>query len=169
MNYLAPEVIVEGDYGFCADWWAAGILLYEMVIGKTPWYDFIEDEKLLYEHILLAPLEIPYDTCSHSFEQILRDLLQKNPYHRLGKLTAKQVKRHAFFRGFDWDRLTDEQCVPPITPIACEDDITCNFQDDFTCLPVNSDVSIVEDEPFEIPFETEESHIPLRVPEYSFG
>jgi serine/threonine protein kinase len=35
-EYLAPEVIAQQNYGPEADWWAVGILLYEMLLSATP-------------------------------------------------------------------------------------------------------------------------------------
>jgi len=35
-RYVAPEIIQGEDYGSAAEWWAVGILAYEMLCGRTP-------------------------------------------------------------------------------------------------------------------------------------
>lgn len=38
-EYLAPEMIQQTGHNFSIDWWALGILIYEMVIGVTPFFN----------------------------------------------------------------------------------------------------------------------------------
>jgi atypical protein kinase C iota type len=35
-NYIAPEILRGEDYSFSVDWWALGVLLYEMLAGRSP-------------------------------------------------------------------------------------------------------------------------------------
>jgi len=37
-DYLAPEILVERGHSFPVDWWALGILTYEMIVGFPPFY-----------------------------------------------------------------------------------------------------------------------------------
>ena len=37
-EYLAPEILQEVGHAFPVDWWALGILTYEMIVGFPPFY-----------------------------------------------------------------------------------------------------------------------------------
>ncbi|XP_042369720.1 protein kinase C zeta type-like, partial [Plectropomus leopardus] len=41
-NYIAPEILRGEDYGFSVDWWALGVLMFEMMAGRSP-FDIITD------------------------------------------------------------------------------------------------------------------------------
>ena len=52
-EYLAPEILEERGHAFPVDWWALGILTYEMIVGFPPFYTGIEDRYLFYHNIAL--------------------------------------------------------------------------------------------------------------------
>lgn len=56
-EYIAPEVIQNIGYGKAADWWALGILIYEMLVGTPPFYD--NTPLKIYEKILESELFFP--------------------------------------------------------------------------------------------------------------
>ncbi|KAJ2757939.1 cAMP-dependent protein kinase catalytic subunit, partial [Coemansia nantahalensis] len=69
-DYLAPEVIQAKGYGRSVDWWALGILIFEMIAGYPPFYD--EDHYRLYEKILAGRIQWPAQ-----FDPVARDLVSR--------------------------------------------------------------------------------------------
>ena len=49
-EYLAPEVLEENDYGRAVDWWGLGVVMFEMMCGRLPFYS--KDHEKLFELIL---------------------------------------------------------------------------------------------------------------------
>ncbi|XP_060781126.1 protein kinase C eta type isoform X2 [Neoarius graeffei] len=132
-DYIAPEILQEMLYGPSVDWWALGVLLYEMLSGHAPFEAENEDD--LFECILNE--EIVYASwLSTDAVDILKALLMKNPSRRLGCVAVNggenAVMAHAFFSTIDWDKLKRREIEPPFKPqIKASEDVN-NFDPDFT-------------------------------------
>eukprot|EP01096_Ripella_sp_DP13-Kostka_P015289 TRINITY_DN70_c0_g2_i1.p1 TRINITY_DN70_c0_g2~~TRINITY_DN70_c0_g2_i1.p1 ORF type:complete len:368 (-),score=180.16 TRINITY_DN70_c0_g2_i1:142-1245(-) len=127
-EYLAPEIIKSKGHGKEVDWWALGILIFEMLAGYPPFYD--ESPYGIYEKILLGRVQFP----SH-FDSTARDLvkklLAKDKTKRLGNLKdgAEGVKRDKFFRDINWDDLKQRLIQAPIVPDVEHDGDASNFEE----------------------------------------
>uniref|UniRef100_A0A669CXH6 Protein kinase C n=1 Tax=Oreochromis niloticus TaxID=8128 RepID=A0A669CXH6_ORENI len=132
-DYIAPEILQEMLYGPSVDWWALGVLLYEMLSGHAPFEAENEDD--LFESILNE--EIVYASwLSTEAVNILKALLTKNPARRLGCVPTEggeeAVTSHAFFTDIDWEKLNRREIEPPFKPrIKTPEDVN-NFDPDFT-------------------------------------
>ncbi|XP_056283160.1 protein kinase C eta type [Pseudoliparis swirei] len=132
-DYIAPEILQEMLYGPSVDWWALGVLLYEMLSGHAPFEAENEDD--LFESILNE--DIVYASwLSAEAVNILKALLTKNPARRLGCVASEAgesaVASHAFFTGIDWEKLHRREMEPPFKPrIKTPEDVN-NFDPDFT-------------------------------------
>ncbi|XP_078464601.1 protein kinase C epsilon type-like [Lampetra planeri] len=145
-DYIAPEILQELDYGPSVDWWALGVLMYEMMAGQPPFEADNEDD--LFESILHDDVLYPV-WLSKEAVSILRDFMTKNPNKRLGCVVTQggeeAIKRHSFFREIDWDLLEQRKIRPPFKPrIKTKRDVN-NFDQDFTreeplLTPVDSSV-----------------------------
>ncbi|XDV41992.1 hypothetical protein PO909_010751 [Leuciscus waleckii] len=132
-DYIAPEIILEELYGVSVDWWALGVLLYEMLSGHAPFEAETEDE--LFECILKE--EIIYSSwLSNEAEDILRGLLTRDPACRLGCMERdggeEAITAHSFFTGLDWEKLNKREITPPFTPRIESIEDVANFDPDFT-------------------------------------
>ncbi|KAL5248869.1 hypothetical protein ACHWQZ_G017905 [Mnemiopsis leidyi] len=154
-NYIAPEVLKGGQYSYSVDWWALGVLLYEMLCGRSPFNvdnqptdNPEESENLLFQCILTKPVRIPR-ALSVKAGSVLKYLLRRDPEERLGcnkEQGFNQIKQHPFFNVLDWDLLESRQVTPPyIPPIAAEDDLA-NFDRAFT----DEAVQLTPDDPDEL-------------------
>lgn len=114
-EFMAPEILLEQRYGRAVDWWAFGVLIYELLLGQSPFKGDDEDE--IFDAILedepLYPIQMPRDSVS-----ILQSLLTRNPAQRLGSGNddAEEIKRHPFFRNVDWNKMLNKSIPPPFLP-----------------------------------------------------
>lgn len=72
-EYMAPEIIMNKGFGKGADWWALGVLIYEMMAGSSPFYDPVVAK--VYEHIVDGKFRIP-KTFGSDVQHLVKQLLQ---------------------------------------------------------------------------------------------
>uniref|UniRef100_A0AAA9TJS1 non-specific serine/threonine protein kinase n=3 Tax=Laurasiatheria TaxID=314145 RepID=A0AAA9TJS1_BOVIN len=130
-EYLAPEVLEDNDYGRAVDWWGLGVVMYEMMCGRLPFYN--QDHEKLFELILMEDIKFPR-TLSSDAKSLLSGLLIKDPNKRLGggPDDAKEIMRHSFFSGVNWQDVYDKKLVPPFKPQVTSETDTRYFDEEFT-------------------------------------
>ena len=114
--YVAPEVLENKSYGEEVDWWSVGIIFYEMLIGFTPFfegtqYEIIEKIKN-FKKYLKIPKHIE-NNISIEAKKLIFDFLEDKE-KRLGNGGIEEIKKHPFFKGFDWDNIRNVK--PPFVP-----------------------------------------------------
>lgn len=127
-EYLAPEIIQSKGHDRAVDWWALGILIYEMLAGYPPYFD--ESPFGIYQKILAGRLSFTRDF-SDNARDLVRKLLNPDRTRRLGCLRdgAADIKRHRWFARVSWDGVKSRSIPPPFIPKVSTDNDTTNFED----------------------------------------
>lgn len=144
-NYIAPEILRGEDYDFSVDWWALGVLMFEMLAGRSP-FDIVGNadhpdqntEDYLFQVILEKPIRIPR-SLSVKAASVLKGFLNKNPIERLGchpQTGFGDITGHPFFKTIDWDRIASRQVTPPYKPHLESDRDLEHFDPQFTEEPI---------------------------------
>uniref|UniRef100_A0A1S4GVJ1 protein kinase C n=1 Tax=Anopheles gambiae TaxID=7165 RepID=A0A1S4GVJ1_ANOGA len=130
-EFLAPEVLTETSYTRAVDWWGLGVLIFEMLVGESPFPG--DDEEEVFDSIVNDEVRYPRFLSLEAIA-IMRRLLRKNPDRRLGssERDAEDVKRQAFFRNIVWDDLLLKKVKPPFVPTVRSAEDVSNFDEEFT-------------------------------------
>ncbi|TKR62625.1 hypothetical protein L596_026555 [Steinernema carpocapsae] len=127
-EYLAPEVLSGVGHNQSVDWWALGILIFELMSGKTPYNGGNADE--IHENIFENPnITFPRKTFSTNAKEIVNALLKIEVPDRLGcrKAGSKEVRTHPWFSTINFDDLEALKVKPPLVPTIHHDGDIGNF------------------------------------------
>ncbi|CCE79608.1 Piso0_001685 [Millerozyma farinosa CBS 7064] len=130
-EFMAPEIVTGKQYDRSVDWWAFGVLLFQMLLCQSPFkgddeeeiFNAIENDEVRY------PISMPRQTVL-----VLQALLTKDPSRRLGssERDALEIMEHPYFQDVNFDDVL--QCntqVPYLPEISSEHDYS-NFDQEFT-------------------------------------
>ncbi|XP_078270821.1 LOW QUALITY PROTEIN: protein kinase C delta type-like [Rhinoraja longicauda] len=125
-DYIAPEILLGQRYTFSVDWWSLGVLLYEMLIGQSPFHGDDEDE--LFESIRVDIPHYPRWITKES-KDLLEKLFERDPLKRLG--VVGNIKQHNFFKTVNWAALERREMEPPFKPKVKSAGDYSNFDREF--------------------------------------
>eukprot|EP01137_Pigoraptor_chileana_P020632 Opistho-2@496 len=137
-EYLSPEMILNKGHGKEVDYWAYGVLVFEMLAGQPPFSG--DNHYAMYETIIRGEYEFHGDYFSAEAKDLIKGLLQVDRTRRLGNLKngAADIRNHPWFASMDWSALERQRVKPPYVPkVATESDAT-NFSafDSVTALEI---------------------------------
>lgn len=116
-EYVAPEIILNKGHDLSADYWSLGILMFELLTGSPPFSG--ADPMQTYNLILkgMDMVEFPRKI-NKSAQHLVKKLCRDNPAERIGyqRDGLKDIKKHKWYQGFDWEGLINKRVSPPITP-----------------------------------------------------
>lgn len=125
---IAPEIILSKGYNKAVDWWALGVLVYEMAAGYPP---FFADQPIqIYEKIVSGKVRFPSHFGS-DLKDLLKYLLQVDLTKRYGNLKAgvNDIKNHKWFASTDWIAIFQKKIEAPFIPRCKGPGDTSNFDD----------------------------------------
>ncbi|XP_069015963.1 cGMP-dependent protein kinase 1-like isoform X3 [Embiotoca jacksoni] len=127
-EYVAPEIILNKGHDVSADYWSLGILMYELLTGSPPFSG--PDPMKTYNIILrgIDMIEFPKKITKNA-ANLIKKLCRDNPSERLGNLKngVKDIQKHKWFEGFNWEGLKKGTLTPPITPDVSSPTDTSHF------------------------------------------
>lgn len=162
-EYLAPEVLEDNDYGRAVDWWGLGVVMYELMCGRLPFYN--RDHDVLFELIIMEEVKFPR-TLSQEAKDLLSGLLAKDPHKRLGggPDDYKDITRHPFFLPISWSDLVQRKIPPPFKPQVVSDTDTRYFESEFT----GESVELTPPDPGPLHSISEEAEPPAYFEQFSY-
>lgn len=134
-EYLSPEMINGKSYSFTVDWWAFGVLAYQLIIGQLP-FSSVNITRLYKAITTQTPRYL--NKCSDVEKSFLEGLLTKDPTMRLGcrEDGENEIFSHPYFSGLNWDDVYDKKYTPEFLPLIEDTDLLYNFDADITNQPL---------------------------------
>lgn len=123
-EYMAPEIIQSRGHGKPVDWWALGVLIFEMLTGSSPFAD--ESPLGVYQKVMAARIKFP-TYFREDLKDLLRGLLHLDCKKRMGARSGEDVQNHRWFEGIVWDDVHNKRIPPPFVPTLQSLDDTSMF------------------------------------------
>ncbi|CAO3640602.1 unnamed protein product [Cunninghamella blakesleeana] len=117
LSYFAPEMIKGHGYDESVDWWCIGLIFYECIFGKRPWYEHEGKNSILNQIKKGCISYVQYEN-NMSKECILavQEFLEIDPINRLGygEKGWHRLLQHSFFSNIKWKEVNMKKGIPPI-------------------------------------------------------
>eukprot|EP00536_Pseudo-nitzschia_multiseries_P000095 jgi/Psemu1/249193/estExt_Genewise1Plus.C_20238 len=133
-NYMAPEIIMAKGHSYPVDYWSYGVLLYELLFGRSPFTNDNESQMQMFKRIVTMNYNLPPSTCgTDSHLQLVKGLLTRNCAARIGNLKNGylDIRDHRFFKeaGVDVQKILRKEVAPPWIPDVTDPLDLQNFDD----------------------------------------
>ena len=155
-EYVSPEMLTGSGHNKTVDWWALGILIYEMLAGIPPFYD--KDVNQMFQNIQKANIIFPNKKdngfeFSKNVKDLIMQLLQRDKNTRLGaKNGADDILAHKFFRDINMTKILNRVFKAPYIPQnePCQKTTETKenqpFQEDFLTPAISETTKLIVDQ-----------------------
>ena len=118
-GYMAPEVMKAKNHSFPVDFFAIGVIGYEFMLGRRPYYG--KNRKEIKEQMLSTPAVIKEENIAHGWSTDSADfinlLLKRKEEKRLGyKNGASELMNHPWLKYYPWSELKNKTLLAPFIP-----------------------------------------------------
>lgn len=119
-EYLAPEIILSKGHDKGVDYWAFGVLIYEMLVGRSPFYSYGTDQVSLFKRIVQVKYSFPPGGVVNEVAQdLIQRLIVRRQSNRFGCLARADmdIRDHAWFGVITTEKLLQKQIPAPWVPM----------------------------------------------------
>jgi serine/threonine protein kinase len=114
-GYMAPEVMMRKPHSFAVDYFAVGVMAYELMLGVRPYLG--ANRKEIKEQIIAKQAavkldQLPFRWSVHALDFVNR-LLLRNPHERLGANGIQEIKQHPWLADVDWEKMAQKRIKAP--------------------------------------------------------
>jgi len=129
-EYLAPEIIMSKGHDKAVDYWSFGVLLYEMLVGQSPFYLYGTDQVSLFKRIVMVKYQCPAYV-SDDAKDVIKKLLTRRQASRFGNLSRGHldIMEHPWFNSLDFEKLNQRKIKAPWKPKTTNPLDSRNFDD----------------------------------------
>ena len=127
--YMAPEVLFNKNHDYSVDFYALGVVGYEIIMGKRPFVGCEKRElrsEILSKQPKIEENEIP-EGWSDKIIDFINQLIQRKPSQRLGHNGILEIKYHDWFYDFNWYILSLQKMKPNFIPPSGENNFTVDI------------------------------------------
>lgn len=116
-EYMAPEILVGTGHTRAVDWWALGVMVFELMVGQSPFAS--ESPMDVYSNVMrgFAKVNLP-QSCRGTVGDFICSQLKREPKDRLVPRpgSTDKLAQHAWFKKIDWHSLKNLTLDPPYKP-----------------------------------------------------
>jgi len=127
-DYFAPEIIASSGHTNAVDWWALGILLFELLTGSPPFED--ASPMQIYQKVMKGINKVAFPTkCRGPAEALVKGLLKREPSERWPMKAGgtANIKSAMWYADFDWVAMHAGSLHAPYVPVVKSNTDIANF------------------------------------------
>ena len=119
-DYIAPEVLRGIGTGFEADIWSLGVLICEIISGRTPFHN--DNPQQIYDNVINCKARYA-PSVSGLVRSLLQTIFVQDPGFRA---TLDQIKKHSVFKRVNWEQAANRELTAPFIPDVQQVYHNCN-------------------------------------------
>ena len=115
-GYMAPEVRFAKNHGFSVDFYALGVIGYELIFGRRPYMNI--QRKALQQEILTKETQINEKELPKGYSlncmHFINGMIKRKDSERLGYNNIKEIFNHKFLSDINFQKLYNKKIRSPL-------------------------------------------------------